>query len=30
VRADPAVVVAYLGTDRDEAESELTELEENA
>jgi branched-chain amino acid transport system permease protein len=30
VRNDPAVVVAYLGTDRDEAESELVELEENA
>jgi branched-chain amino acid transport system permease protein len=29
VRNDPAVVVAYLGTDRDEAESELVELEEN-
>ena len=28
VRNDPAVVVAYLGTDRDEAESELVELEE--
>ncbi len=28
VRTDPAVVVAYLGTDLDEAESELTELEE--
>jgi branched-chain amino acid transport system permease protein len=30
VRNDPAVVVAYLGTDRDEAESELVELEENS
>ncbi|TFD31722.1 ABC transporter permease subunit [Cryobacterium cryoconiti] len=30
VRNDPAVVVAYLGTDLDEAEAELTELEEHA
>jgi branched-chain amino acid transport system permease protein len=30
VRNDPAVVVAYLGTDRDEAESELIELEEQS
>ena len=30
VRNDPAVIVAYLGTDRDEAESELVELEENS
>ncbi|MHA6696026.1 branched-chain amino acid ABC transporter ATP-binding protein/permease [Homoserinimonas sp. A520] len=30
VRNDPAVVVAYLGTDRDEAESELIELEEHS
>ena len=30
VRNDPAVVVAYLGTDRGEAESELVELEEHA
>lgn len=29
VRNDPAVVVAYLGTDIDEAESELIELEEH-
>ncbi|WP_104170546.1 ATP-binding cassette domain-containing protein [Cryobacterium sp. M23] len=30
VRNDPAVVVAYLGTDLDEAEAELNELEEHA
>ena len=30
VRNDPAVIVAYLGTDRDEAESELVELEEKS
>ena len=30
VRNDPAVVVAYLGTDLDEAEAELNELEERA
>ncbi|TFC46634.1 branched-chain amino acid ABC transporter ATP-binding protein/permease [Cryobacterium sp. TMT1-21] len=30
VRNDPAVVVAYLGTDLDEAEAELIELEEHA
>jgi branched-chain amino acid transport system permease protein len=30
VRNDPAVMVAYLGTDRDEAESELIELEEQS
>jgi branched-chain amino acid transport system permease protein len=30
VRADPAVIVAYLGTDAEEAEHELKELEEHA
>ena len=30
VRNDPAVMIAYLGTDRDEAESELIELEEQS
>lgn len=30
VRNDPAVVVAYLGTDLDEAEAELNDLEEHA
>ncbi|KRC61115.1 hypothetical protein ASE14_09265 [Agromyces sp. Root81] len=30
VRNDPAVIVAYLGTDAEEAEAELKELEEHA